>query len=107
MELRDLLTKIEEGIFAIPEVQRPFVWRNPQIVELFNSIYQGFPIGSIIVWDAPKNIFENYPDLFRPLSKDLDVKTGNFRYIVIDGQQRLLSMLLAKRGRIKVFRPIR
>jgi hypothetical protein len=102
LELKDLLVKIEEGVFAIPEVQRHFVWRNPQIVELFNSIYQGFPIGSIIVWEAPNDIFVNYSDLFRPLSKDLEGKTGNFRYIVIDGQQRLLSMLLAKRGRIRI-----
>jgi hypothetical protein len=102
LELRDLLVKIEEGVFAIPEVQRPFVWRNPQIVDLFNSIYQGFPIGSIIVWDAPKDVFTTYSDLFRPLSKDLEEKTANFRYIVIDGQQRLLSILLAKKGKIKV-----
>ena len=100
--LKDLLTEIEQGRYAVPEIQRPYVWTNPQVRELFESIYKGYPIGSIIVWEPAPEIFERYDDLFRALSKELEDKRRNFKYVVIDGQQRLLSLWLVKKGRITV-----
>ncbi|MEB3757101.1 MAG: DUF262 domain-containing protein [Desulfurococcales archaeon] len=100
--LMDLLTEIEQGRYAIPEIQRPYVWTNPQVRELFESIYKGYPIGSIIVWEPASEIFEEYGDLFRALSKELEDRRRNFKYVVIDGQQRLLSLWLVKRGKVTV-----
>ena len=100
--LRDLLTEIEQGRYAVPEIQRPYVWTNPQVRELFESIYRGYPIGSIIVWEPAPEIFEEYGDLFRAFSKELEDRRRNFKYVVIDGQQRLLSLWLAKRGRVTI-----
>jgi len=100
--LKDLLAEIEQGRYAIPEIQRPYVWTNPQIRELFESIYRGYPVGSIIVWEPAPQIFEKYGDLFRALSKELEEKRRNFKYVVIDGQQRLLSFWLVKKGRVTV-----
>ena len=100
--LKDLLTEIEQGRYAIPEIQRPYVWTNPQVRELFESIYKGYPIGSIIVWEPAPEIFEEYSDLFRAFTKELEDKRRNFKYVVIDGQQRLLSLWLAKRGRVTI-----
>jgi len=100
--LKDVLTEIEQGRYAVPEIQRPYVWTNPQVEELFESIYKGYPIGSIIVWEPAPEIFEVYGDLFRAFSKELEDKRRNFKYVVIDGQQRLLSLWLAKRGRVTV-----
>ena len=100
--LKDLLAEIEQGRYAVPEIQRPFVWTNSQVRELFESIYKGYPIGSIIVWEPAAEIFEEYSDLFRALSKELEDRRRNFKYMVIDGQQRLLSLWLAKRGRVTV-----
>ena len=101
-QFRDLLAEIEQGRYAVPEIQRPYVWRNSQVKELFESIYRQFPIGSIIMWEPAREVFEKYEDLFRPLSGELEDKKRNFKYVVIDGQQRLLSLLLVKRGRITV-----
>jgi len=100
--LKDVLTETEQGRYAVPEIQRPYVWTNPQVEELFESIYKGYPIGSIIVWEPAPEIFEVYGDLFRAFSKELEDKRRNFKYVVIDGQQRLLSLWLAKRGRVTV-----
>lgn len=100
--LEDLLAEIEEGVFALPEIQRPYVWTNPQVRELFESIYQGYPIGSIIVWEPAPEIFKEYPDLFRAFSKELEEKRHNFKYVVIDGQQRMLSVWLARKGKVSV-----
>lgn len=100
--LRDLLAEIEQGRYAVPEIQRPYVWTNPQVRELFESIYRGYPIGSIIVWEPAPEIFEEYDDLFRAFSKELEGRRRNFKYVVIDGQQRLLSLWLAKKGRVTI-----
>jgi len=100
--LKDVLAEIEQGRYAVPEIQRPYVWTNPQVEELFESIYKGYPIGSIIVWEPAPEIFEEYDDLFRAFSKELEDRRRNFKYVVIDGQQRLLSLWLVKRGRVTV-----
>ena len=106
IEIEDLLQKIEEGRFALPEVQRPYVWKNKQVRDLLESIYRGYPIGSIIVWNLPRSLANEdseYFDLFRPLAKDLENRKNNFEYLVIDGQQRLVSLYLVKKGTIKVY----
>ena len=101
--LRDLLKQIEQGRYSLPEVQRPYVWRNTQVRDLLESIYRGYPIGSVIVWNIPRGILKEYSDLLRPLVKELENKKENFEYLVIDGQQRLVSLLLAKRGAVTVY----
>ena len=54
-----------------------------------------------MVWSMPREFIEDYGDLLRPLTDDLEQKKSNFQYMVIDGQQRLVSIYLAKRGSIK------
>jgi uncharacterized protein with ParB-like and HNH nuclease domain len=100
--LRDFLAELAEGRYALPEVQRHYEWRNRQIKDLFESIYRGYPVGSIIVWSMPKDVVENYSDLLRPLVEELNDRNKNFQYMVIDGQQRLVSLILAKKGTITV-----
>jgi len=100
MELRTLLQQVEEGRYALPEIQRPFVWENRKVRELFDSIRNNFPIGALLVWSMQREFIENYGDLLRPLTDDLEQRRSNFQYMVIDGQQRLVSIYLAKRGSI-------
>ena len=49
-----LLTWVKSGEVAIPEIQRPFVWEATQVRDLLDSLYQGYPIGYIIVWKNPR-----------------------------------------------------
>jgi hypothetical protein len=100
--LSDLFVELAEGRYALPEVQRHYEWRNSQIRGLFESIYRGYPVGSIIVWSMPKEVVENYSDLLRPLTEELNDRRKNLQYLVIDGQQRLVSLVLAKYGSITV-----
>jgi len=100
--LNDVMEKIDQGRYAIPEIQRPYVWRNRQVLELFNSIRQNLPIGSILIWDMPRELVENYGDLLRPLVDELEDRRKNFQYMVIDGQQRLVSIYLARKGFVKI-----
>jgi len=50
--LHNLLNDIETGIIALPELQRPFVWNNTKVRDLFDSLYKGLPIGYLLLWEV-------------------------------------------------------
>lgn len=77
-----LLSNIKSGSIAIPEMQRPFVWDSSKVRDLVDSLYKGFPVGYIIVWQNP----------------DVKLKDGtksSGKKILIDGQQRITAMAAA------------
>jgi Protein of unknown function DUF262 len=51
-ELSQLLGDIDLGKLALPELQRPFVWKKRGIRDLLDSMYRGFPIGYLMLWNA-------------------------------------------------------
>ena len=52
----DIINKmIMNHKLVLPAWQREFVWRTNQIVKIFDSIYKGFPIGNILVWNTKLN----------------------------------------------------
>lgn len=85
MSIKALLGLIAANDIAIPEIQRPFVWKRAQVRDLMDSLYKGYPTGYIILW---KN-----PDV---KLKDGRLSTG--KKIVIDGQQRITAMMTAISG---------
>ena len=48
-ELSSLVNSIKMGEIALPDIQRPFVWKNAKVRDLFDSMYQGYPVG----YDVP------------------------------------------------------
>ena len=44
-----ILGMIEGGDIAIPEIQRPFVWKKTQVRDLLDSLYKGYPTGYLII----------------------------------------------------------
>jgi len=86
--LRQLKRKFEECEFAIPEIQRQFVWQKPRICKLMDSIFRDYPIGISLIWTAPYsqsiNIRPNNKTIIPPFNKR--AKTSD---LIIDGQQRL------------------
>ena len=77
-----LLSNIKSGSIAIPEIQRPFVWDSSKVRDLVDSLYKGFPVGYIIVWQNP----------------DVKLKDGtksSGKKVLIDGQQRITAMAAA------------
>ena len=77
-----LLSNIKSGSIAIPEMQRPFVWGSSKVRDLVDSLYKGFPVGYIIVWQNP----------------DVKLKDGtksSGKKVLIDGQQRITAMAAA------------
>ncbi|MBW4575353.1 MAG: DUF262 domain-containing protein [Aphanothece sp. CMT-3BRIN-NPC111] len=84
--LEDLLKDIANGEYKIPKFQRDFVWKTSQILELFDSILNGYPIGSLLFW---KTRDYETRDKIGPYTI---IKVGSdFRY-VLDGFQRISTL---------------
>ena len=49
----NIISWINSGEIAIPEMQRPFVWDSTKVRDLIDSLYKGYPIGYIIIWKNP------------------------------------------------------
>ncbi|NPC56665.1 DUF262 domain-containing protein [Caenimonas soli] len=83
-QLRRLL---DDGQFAVPRLQRVFVWNGQKAAKLLDSVYRGMPIGALTVWDTSKK----NRDLLRKDSKVLpEFREHNERvWFLLDGQQRL------------------
>ena len=45
-----LISYIENGDLDLPDLQRPFVWGNNKVRDLFDSMYRGYPIGYFLLW---------------------------------------------------------
>jgi uncharacterized protein with ParB-like and HNH nuclease domain len=58
--LSKLYEDLELGYFVVPDIQRDFIWRNPQILELAVSIYKRLPVGALYVRDMPQGIIDEY-----------------------------------------------
>lgn len=50
--LSGLLSRIQHGEIALPDIQRPFVWTNAKVRNLFDSMYKGFPVGYLLLWST-------------------------------------------------------
>ncbi|OQB77346.1 MAG: hypothetical protein BWX92_01000 [Deltaproteobacteria bacterium ADurb.Bin135] len=80
-----LIGYIETGDLALPDLQRPFVWGNNRVRDLFDSMYRGYPIGYFLLW---KN---NTGEKLTPIG--IDDKIHKVPYLlIIDGQQRLTAL---------------
>lgn len=80
-----ILGLIASGDIAIPEIQRPFVWKKTQVRDFLDSLYKGYPTGYLIIWKNP----------------DVRLKDGSFsagKKILIDGQQRVTALMTAISG---------
>lgn len=80
-----LLTWVKSGEVAIPEIQRPFVWKPTTVRDLLDSLYLGYPIGYLIAWRNPTIKL-----------KDGTPSVG--KRILIDGQQRVTALMAALLG---------
>jgi len=47
-----LVSKIELGEIGLPDIQRPFIWPNKKVRDLFDSMYNGFPVGYLLFWQS-------------------------------------------------------
>ena len=87
-----LVSDIDHGNLGLPDIQRPFVWSNAQVRDLFDSMFRGYPVGFLLFWAAPFNSGN------RQIGS-LGHGTDNPSLLIIDGQQRLTSLYAVMKGR--------
>jgi len=93
--LGNLIEYLKLGEIGLPDIQRPFVWKNAKVRDLFDSMYQGYPVGYLLLWQ------NGLVDHAKTIGTDTKQKSA--RLLVVDGQQRLTSLYAVVRG-IKVVR---
>jgi hypothetical protein len=82
--LATLIQSIDMGIIGLPDIQRPFVWQDTKVRDLFDSMYKGYPVGYFLFW-ANANV-----EGTKRIGTAIKQKHPNL--LIVDGQQRLTSL---------------
>jgi hypothetical protein len=95
--------------YFLPAIQRPFVWKPEQVLSLFDSLLKGYPISAFMFWqidDDTKHEVQIYKFIenFRvgQLMNEPAYVAGRDVVLVLDGQQRMTSLLIGLRGTFSV-----
>lgn len=87
--IRKLLQSITDGEIRIPAFQREFVWEPDRVQFLMDSIFKGYPIGTVLFWRTKEKL--SYDRDLGPFTLPEPKKEYPIDY-VLDGQQRLTSI---------------
>lgn len=90
--INHLIEKIDSGELGLPELQRPFIWSDSKVRDLFDSMMRGYPIGYLMLWESPALDKKKY------IGVDSHAN-GEPRDVIIDGQQRLTSLYAVMKGK--------
>src|SRR4030095_7353941 len=88
--IASLMNDIECESIALPDLQRPFVWEHTKVRDLLDSLFVGFPVGTLVFWHTSTEREARAIGAERPGLKA--------QALVIDGQQRLTSLFAVMRG---------
>ena len=91
LSINHLIEKINSGELGLPELQRPFIWKDTKVRDLFDSMMRGYPIGYLMLWECPK----------LEKKKSIGVESHSYdspKEVIIDGQQRLTSLYAVIKG---------
>lgn len=91
-DLSGLLHYLDIGDIGLPDIQRPFVWPNAKVRDLFDSMYRGFPVGYLLFWENAQ------ANGTKQIGVDTKAHAVPLR-LIVDGQQRLTSLYAVFRGK--------
>ena len=93
ISIRKLVDKVTDGELTLPEMQRRYVWTAVKVRDLLDSLYRGYPSGTILVWETDD------PGNFRKLQVDGSKKSSlSSSLLLLDGQQRITSLTAIVNG---------
>ncbi|MND68856.1 hypothetical protein D3C80_603150 [compost metagenome] len=90
--IKELVAKIERGEIRLPEMQRQYVWRSTRVRDLLDSLYRGYPSGTILTWETDEGVST------RDFAVDQAANSTTRFQLLLDGQQRLTSLSAILRG---------
>ena len=91
----NLMNDVFTGKLKIPQFQREYVWSMQKSAKLLDSIVKGYPVGTFIIWKTKERLrsVRNIGDLDLP-----EPDKGDYVNFVLDGQQRITSLVAALKG---------
>ncbi len=89
--LQYLIEQVKHGHIALPDIQRPFVWNGSKVRDLFDSMYRGYPVGTLMLWETGAQVGTRQVG-----GGESDTVA---RALIVDGQQRLTSLYAVLTGR--------
>ncbi|MET8349015.1 DUF262 domain-containing protein [Micromonospora sp. NPDC005206] len=93
-KLGTILDQIDSGTVLLPEFQRGYVWNRDQVRGLMRSLYLGFPVGGLLVWETEAD---------HGSVRGSDHVGGGVKQLLLDGQQRITSLYGVVRGKPPAF----
>jgi hypothetical protein len=87
VSIRQLVDRIDRGELKLPEIQRSYVWKPTQVANLVDSLYRGYPSGSMLLWRPSEEVQERLARIERTGTGPIALA----QYL-LDGQQRLTSL---------------
>lgn len=87
--IEELVNNVKNGEIRLPNFQRPFVWKKKEVLKLLDSIYNFYPIGSILLWYTSEQLSSERTIADIDLPTDKIIVPTNY---VLDGQQRLSTL---------------
>jgi hypothetical protein len=90
--IKTLVDMFKRGEVQLPEIQRHYVWRATRVRDLLDSLYRGYPSGSILMWETDEPV----PTRDFAIAQDTTAFAG--RKLLLDGQQRLTSLAAVVNG---------
>ena len=93
ISIRQLVDKIENNEIRLPEMQRQYVWQSTRVRDLLDSLYRGYPSGTILTWETDEQVAT------REFAIDQNIEMPKQYQLLLDGQQRLTSLSAILRGK--------
>lgn len=87
--LPTLLRRVQAGEIRVPAFQREYIWEEKQIIELLESVYNGYPIGSLLFWQPISTAIAIKEDSEFPIPQSSTKQPATY---ILDGQQRLATI---------------
>ena len=100
--------------YFLPSIQRNYVWKPQQVILLFDSIMRGYPISSFLFWELTQENRDRW-EVYKFCEEAISTGTQHIKHpsakgiqsltLVLDGQQRLTSLLVGLRGDFRIRKP--
>ena len=109
LTIYDLLQELDNNLYALPAIQREFVWKPEQICLFFDSLMQGYPFGSFLFWKLSPRDHEKYQlykfmqnyharDNYHCSPFEANQLPNQDIKAVLDGQQRMTALNIGLQG---------
>ncbi|MBB5848406.1 DUF262 domain-containing protein [Micrococcus endophyticus] len=107
MSIAQALRQIQDRRLILPAIQREYVWKPRQVIQLFDSVMRGYPVGSFLSWKVlPETVsqfkfygfMKDYSAFDNYHNPEIDIPSDREIVAILDGQQRLTSLNIGLRG---------